>query len=223
MKIHFVAIGGSVMHNLAITLKNQGNSISGSDDEIAEPALSRLQKEKLLPEKTGWHPEIINSSLDAVIVGMHAGDDNPEVSKTKELGIKMYSFPEYIYEFSKDKLRIVIGGSHGKTTITAMIMHVLKTCGFDFDYLVGASVPGFEQSVKLSESNIILIEGDEYPDSRINTTPKFLVYRPLIGLISGIAWDHINVFPTFENYVEQFRRFANLVPENGRLIFNAFD
>lgn len=211
------------MHNLAIALKNQGNTISGSDDEITEPAFSRLQKENLLPGKTGWQPEKIDDSVDAIIVGMHAGDNNPEVIKAKELGIKMYSFPEYIYEFSKNKLRVVIGGSHGKTTITAMIMHVLKTCGIDFDYLVGSSVPGFEQSVKLSGANIVLIEGDEYPDSRINTTPKFLVYRPVIGLISGIAWDHINVFPTFENYVEQFRSFAKLIPENGRLIFNAFD
>jgi UDP-N-acetylmuramate: L-alanyl-gamma-D-glutamyl-meso-diaminopimelate ligase len=223
MKIHFVAIGGSVMHNLAITLKKQGNIITGSDDEIAEPALSHLKKENLLPEANGWHPENIDSTLDAVIVGMHARDDNPEVLKAKELGIKMYSFPEFIYEFSKNKLRIVIGGSHGKTSITAMIMHVLKNCEFNFDYLVGSAVPGFEQSVKLSEAKVILIEGDEYPDSRMNTTPKFLVYKPVIGLISGIAWDHINVFPTYENYVEQFRSFANLIPEAGCLIYNHDD
>lgn len=223
-KVHFIAIGGAVMHNMAIALHQQGYEISGSDDEIFEPARSRLLKLGLLPETDGWDVNRITADLDAVILGMHARIDNPELIKAKELGIKVYSFPEYIYEQSKNKTRIVIGGSHGKTTITAMIMHVMRQCGMDFDYMVGSQLEGFDTMVKLTESApVIVLEGDEYLTSPIDLRPKFHLYLPHIALLSGIAWDHINVFPTFENYVEQFRIFIKMIQEQGKLVYCSED
>jgi UDP-N-acetylmuramate: L-alanyl-gamma-D-glutamyl-meso-diaminopimelate ligase len=220
MKIHFIAIGGSAMHNLALALHYKGYTITGSDDEIFEPAKSRLDRVGLLPAETGWFPEKITSDLDAVILGMHAREDNPELLMSKELNIKIYSYPEFLYEQSKTKTRIVVGGSHGKTTITAMIIHVLQQLQINCDYMVGAQLEGFDVMVKLSEeAKIMVIEGDEYLTSPIDRRPKFHVYQPTIGIISGIAWDHINVFPTFPFYVEQFRIFAEMIPENGRYIY----
>lgn len=220
MKIHFIAIGGSAMHNLAIALKLKGYEVTGSDDEIFEPAKGRLQKYGILPEGIGWNPDKIDQSVDAVILGMHAREDNPELLKAKELGIKIYSYPEFLYEQSKDKCRIVVGGSHGKTTITSMIIHVLQQNGIECDYMVGAQLAGFEVMVKLSETaKIMVIEGDEYLTSPIDRRPKFHLYQPNVGIISGIAWDHINVFPTFDIYVKQFEIFANMIPADGRFIF----
>ncbi len=224
MKLHFIAIGGSVMHNLAITLRNKGYKVTGSDDEIFEPAKSNLQKANILPDKMGWHVDNITTDLDAVILGMHAKDNNPELLKAIELGIKIYSFPQYIYDQTIHKKRVVIGGSHGKTTITSMIMHVLSNEGINFDYMVGAKLEGFETMVKLSDqSSIAVLEGDEYLSSAIEKTPKFHFYKPHIALISGIAWDHINVFPTFELYLKQFETFIHLIEKEGMLIYNEED
>ena len=235
MKIHFIAIGGAVMHNLAIALKRKGHQVTGSDDKIVDPAKTNLSNEVIMPANIGFDANNITEDLDAVILGMHARENNPELLKAQELGIKIYSFPEYIYEVSKNKQRVVIAGSHGKTTITSMVMHVLKGTGYDFDYLVGAKVKGFDTSVKITENApIIILEGDEYLASPINRESKFLFYKPNAALISGIAWDHINVFPEYEGYVEQFRKFAYSVEEWGFLtwykedeelkrIFNAFD
>lgn len=220
MRIHFIAIGGSAMHNLAIALKNNNNVVSGSDDEIFEPSLSRLKDANLLPSEFGWFPERIDHSIDAIILGMHARTDNPELKKAQDLGLKIYSYPEYLFYHSKNKKRIVIGGSHGKTTITAIIMHVLKALNFDFDYLVGSKIKNFDVMVRLSdEAPLMIFEGDEYLSSPIDRRPKFHWYMPDIALISGIAWDHINVFPTFQNYVEQFEKFISLVDKNGSLIY----
>jgi UDP-N-acetylmuramate: L-alanyl-gamma-D-glutamyl-meso-diaminopimelate ligase len=218
-KIHFIAIGGSVMHNLAIALAQGGHEVSGSDDEIYEPSRSVLQKRGLLPPQFGWFPEKIDTTLDAVILGMHAKSDNVELLKAQHLGLKIYSFPEYIYEQSKDKQRIVIAGSHGKTTITSIITHVLNYFKRDFDYVIGAKVSGVEITVKLSEAPIIVIEGDEYLSSPLDPTPKFLRYQHHIALISGIAWDHYNVFPTEIDYVRQFDVLAEHTPKAGILIF----
>lgn len=224
MNVHFIAIGGSVMHNLAIALSLKGYTVTGSDDEIFEPAKSSLAKYGLLPPALGWHEDKITPALDAIVLGMHAKADNPELVKARLLELKIYSFPEFLYEQSKHKTRVVIGGSHGKTTITAMILHILRKNNVDFDYMVGAKLQGFDIMVRLSDSAPVMIfEGDEYPDSAINKTPKFHLYHPDIALISGIAWDHINVFPTFEKYVSQFRTFAGLLPETGQLIYNAED
>lgn len=224
MKVHFIAIGGSAMHNLAIALVKKGDQISGSDDEIFEPSKSRLKNYGILPEKEGWHPEKITEDLDAVIVGMHARKDNPELLKAQELGLKIYSYPEYLYEQAKNKKRVVIGGSHGKTTITSMILHVLNFHDIPNDYMVGAQLEGFEVMVKMTEdAPIMVLEGDEYLTSPIDPRPKFHLYKPDIALISGIAWDHINVFPTFENYVDQFRIFANLISKNGTLVYCSED
>ncbi|MFH0866440.1 MAG: Mur ligase family protein [Bacteroidota bacterium] len=219
-KIHFIAIGGSAMHNLAIALHKKGYTVSGSDDEIFEPSKSRLAKYNLLPVKEGWDENLIGSSLDAVILGMHARADNPELLKAQQLGLKVFSYPEFLYEQSKNKLRIVIGGSHGKTTITSMILHVLNFHRIECDYMVGAQLEGFDVMVKLTESApYMILEGDEYLTSPIDRRPKFHVYMPDIALISGIAWDHINVFPTLENYIEQFRIFASMVSDDGSLIY----
>lgn len=224
MKIHLIAIGGSAMHNLAIALQKNGHEVSGSDDEIFEPSRSRLQSYGLLPAKYGWYPEKINKSLDVIILGMHARIDNPELLRAQELGLKIYSYPEYLYEHSKNKKRIVIGGSHGKTTITAMVMHVMKQTGMDFDYLVGSKIKNFEVMVRLSDSAPVMIfEGDEYLSSPLDRRPKFHWYHPHVALISGIAWDHINVFPTFENYKEQFSKFIQLLEKNGVLIYSEDD
>ncbi len=220
MKIHFIAIGGSAMHNLAIALHKKGFMVTGSDDEIFEPSKSRLQRYGILPEQWGWYPEKISAGIDAVILGMHARIDNPELLKAQELGLNIYSYPEYIYEQTKDKTRIVIGGSHGKTTTTSMVMHVFQANGIDFDYMVGAQLEGFDTMVKLTkEAKYAIFEGDEYLSSPIDRRPKFHLYYPHIALLTGVAWDHINVFPTFENYVEQFRIFTNKIAENGSLIY----
>lgn len=223
MRLHFIAIGGSAMHNLAIALKLKGFDISGSDDAIVEPSSSRLKKHGIYPDKLGWNAERILPELDAVILGMHARVDNPELLRAQELGIKVYSYPEYIFEQSREKLRVVIGGSHGKTTITSMILHVLRYCHIDFDYLVGAQLSGFETMVKITDAGIIVIEGDEYLSSPIDRRPKFHLYHAHIGIISGIAWDHINVFPTFQNYVEQFSLFLKSLEPSGTLFYNQDD
>ncbi|MCF8363749.1 MAG: peptidoglycan synthetase [Prolixibacteraceae bacterium] len=220
MHIHFIAIGGSAMHNLAIALKQKGYIVTGSDDEIFEPSRSRLLKHNLLPQKEGWDPEAIDTSVDAVILGMHARHDNPELQRARDLGIKLYSYPEYLYEQTKCKKRIVIGGSHGKTTTTSMVMHVLEACGMQFDYMVGANIEGFDTMVRLSDdAEIAVFEGDEYLSSPIDSRPKFHHYRPDIALLTGIAWDHINVFPTFENYIHQFELFVSLIMPKGTLIY----
>lgn len=223
-KIHFISIGGSVMHNLAIALHLKGFVVTGSDDEIYEPSVSRLAKYDLLPAVTGWFPEKITADLSAVILGMHARQDNPELARAKELGIKVYSYPEYIFEQSQNKQRVVIAGSHGKTTITSMILHVLNFNKRVFNYLVGAQIEGFDNMVKLSEeAPLIVIEGDEYFTSPLDPTPKFMHYQPHIALISGIAWDHFNVFPTWESYVKQFELLADSLPKAGGIIFDETD
>ncbi|HNU78638.1 MAG TPA: Mur ligase family protein, partial [Prolixibacteraceae bacterium] len=220
MKIHFIAIGGSAMHNLALALYKKGFTVTGSDDEIVEPSRSRLAACGLLPEAPGWFPAKITAGLDAIVLGMHARGDNPELVRARELGVKILSYPEFLYEQTRDKIRVVIGGSHGKTTITSMIMHVLRESGMAFDYMVGAQLDGFDTMVGLSnDSRIAVFEGDEYLSSPEDRRPKFHLYHPHIGVLSGIAWDHINVFPTFENYVEQFRRFAELIEPGGRLFY----
>ena len=214
MNIHLIAIGGSAMHNLALALHHKGYKISGSDDAIFSPSKERLLKYNLLPKEMGWFPEKITKNLDAIILGMHARIDNPELIKANELGIPIYSYPEYIFEQSKNKKRVVIGGSHGKTSITAMILHVLQNLNIDCDYMVGAQLEGFDTMVKLThQAPIIILEGDEYLSSPIDRRPKFHLYHPHIAVLSGIAWDHINVFPTFEMYVDQFRIFKNMVKD----------
>lgn len=220
-RVHFIAIGGAAMHNLAIAISKKENYIvTGSDDEIFEPSYSRLKEHGLLPEKTGWFPEKINNRLSAVILGMHAREDNPELLRAKELKLKIYSFPEYLYQQTRNKTRIIVGGSHGKTTTTAMILYVLKKLKIEVDYMVGAQIEGFDNMVKLSyESRIAVFEGDEYLTSPIDLRPKFHLYKPHIAILTGIAWDHINVFPSFENYVEQFRKFVDLIEIQGRLIY----
>lgn len=219
MKVHFIAIGGSAMHNLAIALHKKGFEVTGSDDVLFEPSISRLAKHGLLPEQNGWYPEKIADNLDAVILGMHARADNPELLAAQEKGIKIYSYPEYVYEQSKDKLRVVIGGSHGKTTITSMILHALQAAGKQFDYLVGAQLEGFDTMVQISDAPLIIIEGDEYLSSPIDRRPKFHLYKANLAVISGIAWDHINVFPTFENYTEQFDIFIQTIQPNGKVFY----
>ncbi|HWB62901.1 MAG TPA: Mur ligase family protein [Chitinophagales bacterium] len=235
MRIHFIAIGGAVMHNLAIVLSRKGNAVTGSDDKIADPAKTNLEKEGLMPASIGFDAAHITPDIEAVILGMHARADNPELLRAQELGLNIYSFPQYIYEVSKNKQRVVIAGSHGKTTITSMVMHVLRESGFNFDYMVGAKVPGFDTSVKITEkAPIIILEGDEYLASPIHREPKFMFYKPNVALISGVAWDHINVFPDYDEYVEQFQKFAYSMEEWGFLtwfgddeelkrIFNQFD
>jgi UDP-N-acetylmuramate: L-alanyl-gamma-D-glutamyl-meso-diaminopimelate ligase len=220
MRVHFIAIGGSAMHNLALALHHMGYQVTGSDDEVFEPSKTRLAAHGLLPETMGWNPDSITKDLDAVILGMHARADNPELLKAQELKLRIFSYPEYIYEQTKKKKRVVIGGSHGKTTITAMVLHVLNYNKVDCDYMVGAQLPGFDTMVRLTEkAKIVVLEGDEYLSSPIDRRPKFHLYQPHIALISGIAWDHVNVFPTFENYVEQFSMFADLIEKNGTLIY----
>ncbi len=223
MRVHFISIGGSVMHQLAIALYKKGYRISGTDDEIFEPAAGNLTEFGLLPTKIGWNPDLITSDIDAIILGMHAKEDNPELLKAKELGLAIYSFPEYIFQESKQKKRIVVGGSHGKTTTTSMVMHALKELNTKFDYLVGAKLAGFEQSVNITDAPIIVCEGDEYPASAIERKPKFHFLYPHIAILTGIAWDHINVFPTFDFYLEQFIIFINRIETGGVLIFNAED
>jgi UDP-N-acetylmuramate: L-alanyl-gamma-D-glutamyl-meso-diaminopimelate ligase len=220
MKVHFIAIGGAVMHNLAIALHRKGYIVTGSDDEIFEPSRSRLASYGLLPGKYGWDPGRITSDINTIILGMHAKPDNPELIRAHALGIRILSFPEYIYEQTKDKKRIVVAGSHGKTTTTAMIMHVFKSLGVKFDFMVGSMIDGYETMVGLSDdSKIAVLEGDEYLTSTLDKRPKFHLYMPDIAILNGIAWDHMNVFPTFENYVEQFRVFVEKIPDGGSLIY----
>ncbi|WBV56116.1 Mur ligase family protein [Chryseobacterium daecheongense] len=224
MKTHFIAIGGSAMHNLAIALKDKGYQVTGSDDAIFEPSKSRLENKGILPQEMGWFPEKITSDLDAVILGMHAHQDNPELAKAKELGLKIYSYPEFLYEQSKDKTRVVIAGSHGKTTITSMILHVLNFHQKEVDFMVGAQLEGFDCMVKLTPDNdFMVLEGDEYLSSPIDLRSKFLLYQPNIALLSGIAWDHINVFKTFDDYIEQFRKFVASITPGGVLVYNEED
>lgn len=220
MNIHFIAIGGAAMHNLALALHKKGETVTGSDDEIFDPARTRLAAQGLLPESEGWHPERITRDLDAVVLGMHARGDNPELLRAKELGLRIYSYPEFLLEQTLNKTRVVVGGSHGKTTVTSMILHVLKQLRRPFDYMVGAQIEGFDTMVGLSdEARIAVFEGDEYLTSALDHRPKFHVYRPHIAAVTGIAWDHINVFPTFENYVEQFRLFSQMIERDGKFIY----
>ena len=224
MKIHFIAIGGSAMHNLAIALHNKGYDVTGSDDTIHDPSKSRLEKRGLLPKEFGWFPEKITQHLDVIILGMHAKKDNPELLQAQDMGLKIYSYPEFLYEQSKDKTRVVIGGSHGKTTITSMILHVLAYNDRAVDYMVGAQLEGFETMVHLTKENeFIVLEGDEYLSSPIDMRPKFHLYKPNIALLSGIAWDHINVFPTFDGYIEQFRIFTDSLTNGGIMVYNEED
>ena len=224
MRVHFIAIGGSAMHNLALALHAKGDVVTGSDDVVFEPSRSRLAAQGILPAADGWFPENITADIDVVVLGMHAKADNPELLKAQELGIKIYSYPEFIYEQSKHKTRVVIGGSHGKTTITSMVLHVLNYHDMEVDYLVGAQLEGFDRMVHLTTDNdFILIEGDEYLASPIDRRPKFHLYQPNIALLSGIAWDHINVFPTFENYVDQFKIFISKIVNGGILVYNEED
>ncbi len=224
MNVHFIAIGGAAMHNLALALHNKGYKVTGSDDTIFEPSKSRLEVKGLLPETFGWFSEKITKNLDAIVLGMHAKEDNPELLKAQELGLKIYSYPEFLYEQSKHKTRVVIGGSHGKTTITSMILHVMHYHDREVDYMVGAQLEGFDVMVKLTETNdFIILEGDEYLSSPIDRRPKFHLYKPNIALLSGIAWDHINVFPTYENYVEQFSIFVDSIVKGGSINYNEED
>ena len=220
MKYHFISIGGSIMHNLAIAMLLNGNEVTGSDDEIFEPAKSHLEKYGLLPSHIGWNPDNITTDIDIVVLGMHAKADNPELLRAKELNLRIVSFPELIYLNSKNKTRIVISGSHGKTTVTSMVLHVLKSLNIDADYLVGAKVPGFDVMVKITDdAKYLVVEGDEYLTSTLDPRPKFHLYHPHVALTTGIAWDHFNVFPTFQNYVRQFEDFAALIEPDGTFIF----
>lgn len=224
MNIHFIAIGGAAMHNLALALHHKGEVVTGSDDAIFDPSKSRLEQHGLLPEAMGWFPKKVTTNLDAVILGMHAKKDNPELLKAQELGLNIYSYPEYLYERAKNKTRVVIGGSHGKTTITSMILHVMHYWEKAVDYMVGAQLEGFDTMVKMTDdADFMVLEGDEYLSSPIDRRPKFHLYKPNIALLSGIAWDHINVFPTFENYVEQFQIFVDSMTNGGAMIYNAED
>jgi len=223
MQIHFIAIGGAAMHNLALALHEKGDVVTGSDDAIFDPSRSRLEEAGILPQEMGWFPDKIHSKLDAVILGMHAREDNPELQKAQDLGLDIFSYPEYLYEQSKNKTRVVIGGSHGKTTITSMVLHVLNVEKIDCDYMVGAQLDGFKTMVKLNDAPVIILEGDEYLSSPIDRRPKFHLYRPHIALLSGIAWDHINVFPTFENYLKQFELFIDQIQDGGYLTYCSED
>ena len=224
MNIHFIAIGGAAMHNLALALHLKGDTVTGSDDVIFNPSKTRLEARGILPKAFGWYPDKITSNLDAVVVGMHAKADNKELLKAQDLGLKIYSYPEFLYEQSKFKTRVVIGGSHGKTTITSMILHVLHYFNRDVDFMVGAQLEGFDVMVKLTDENdFIILEGDEYLSSPIDSRPKFHLYKPNIALLSGIAWDHINVFPTWDIYVEQFKIFIDSIIKGGSITYNIED
>jgi len=224
MRIHFIAIGGTAMHNLALALKERGDEITGSDDQIYEPSKSRLDAAGLLPEDMGWFPHRITDNLDVVILGMHAKPDNPELLQAKHLNLKVMSYPEFIYDLCKDKTRVVIAGSHGKTTITSMILHVLHHHGREVDFMVGAQMDSFKTMVHLTEENeFVVLEGDEYLSSPIDPRPKFFHYEPHVALVSGIAWDHINVFPTYENYISQFEKFLELMQSGSILVYNEED
>lgn len=222
-RVHFIAIGGAIMHQLALALQRNGVHVTGSDDAIHDPAQTVLREAGLLPETFGWFPEKITADTDAVVLGMHAKEDNPELIRAQELGLPIYSFPEFIYQASKEKTRVAIAGSHGKTTITSMVMHVLRKAGKEFDYLVGARLEGFENSVQLSNAPLLILEGDEYPASALEKRPKIFFYHPQITLLSGIAWDHINVFPTYDNYFSQFTTYLQMLQPGATLVYNAED
>jgi UDP-N-acetylmuramate: L-alanyl-gamma-D-glutamyl-meso-diaminopimelate ligase len=219
MRIHLIAIGGAAMHNLAIALNYNHHTVTGSDDEIYNPAKERLQHHGLLPQEMGWNPDRITKDIEVIILGMHARQNNPELRKAKELGLKIYSYPEFLFQHAKDKQRVVIAGSHGKTSTTAIILHVLKSNKIDFDYLVGAQIEGFDSMVRLSDAPLMVVEGDEYLSSPIDRRPKILHYKPQVTVITGIAWDHINVFPTFENYKSQFAKYIKTIEKGGTLFF----
>jgi len=219
-KIHFISIGGAAMHSLAMALHASGCWITGSDDEIREPSRSRLENAGLLPDRTGWDPARITPDLGAVILGMHARKDNPELKRARELGLPVFSFPEFLFERTRNKKRVVIGGSHGKTTVTSILIHVLKHAGMKCDFLAGASIEGFDNMAALSdETDLAVFEGDEYLSSALDPRPKFHLYRPHVAVITGIAWDHVNVFPSYEKYMEQFRIFAEMIEHSGSLIY----
>ena len=223
-RIHFIAIGGAAMHNMALALAKKGYHVTGSDDKIAEPSLSRLKNAGLLPEKEGWFSDKINSDIEAIILGMHARKDNPELLKAQQLKLKIYSYPEFLYQQTKDKKRIAIAGSHGKTTVTSMVMHVTKTCNIPFDFMVGANIQGFDTMVSLDQKSAVAIfEADEYLSSPLDLRPKFIHYKPHIAIINGIAWDHINVFPTYDIYKQQFLKLIDIIEPNGTLIYNETD
>lgn len=223
-KYHFIAIGGAVMHQLALHLKQEGHEISGSDDAIFEPAKSNLEKAGILPENIGWNDTVITPDIDAIILGMHAKADNPELLKAQDLNLKIYSFPEFFYEQCKAKVRIAVAGSHGKTSITSMLMHLFKNHDAKFDYLVGAKLDGFQYMVNSASNNeYAIIEADEYLTSPLDLRSKFLHYYPNIAIISGIAWDHINVFPAYDSYLETFRKFIQSIKKDGYLIYNNND
>lgn len=219
MRVHFIAIGGAAMHNLALALHFKGYKVTGSDDAIHEPSRSRLDNHGLLPEEMGWFQNRITPDIDAVILGMHATKDNPELVRAQQLGLRIYSYPEYLYEQSKDKKRVVIAGSHGKTTITSMVLHVLQDHNVDFDFMVGAQIEGFDTMVRLSDAPVIVMEGDEYFSSPLDMKAKFLWYYPHTALISGIAWDHINVYPTFDSYLQCFHDLVNSIEPGGKLTY----
>lgn len=219
MRIHFISIGGKAMHNLALELHHNGHHITGSDDEIYNPSRSRLAEAGLLPDKMGWDEGRITEDIEAIILGMHARPDNPELAKAQKMNLPIYSFPSYIYELSKEKKRVVVAGSHGKTTTTAMIMHALRSNSVNFDYMVGAQIPGYERMVRLSDAPIIVLEGDEYLSSPIDRRPKFIHFRPHIAIITGIAWDHINVFPTYQSYVDQFNQLLEVAESGASIIW----
>lgn len=211
------------MHNLAMELHDNGHIVTGSDDAIYDPALSRLAEKGILPTEFGWHPERVTNELDLVILGMHARIDNPELLKAQEIGVKLMSFPEFMYDHAKDKKRVVIAGSHGKTTTTSMVLHLLKSAGREVDFLVGAQLEGFGNMVKLSDAPIAVFEGDEYTASPLDLRPKFMHYKPDISVITGIAWDHVNIFDTHEKYMYQFELLIQDTLERGKLIYYEHD
>lgn len=223
MRIHLIAIGGSAMHNIALALDENGHEVSGSDDEIYNPARDRLAARGLLPPQTGWFPERIHAGLDVVILGMHARADNPELARAQELGIPIFSYPAFLYEHAREKTRVVVAGSHGKTTTTSMILHYLRSAGRDFDYLVGAQVDGFETMTRLSQAPLMVLEGDEYFSSPIDPVPKIYHYRPHLAILTGVAWDHINVFPTFGSYLDAFRQFLQTIEPGGQVWYDQRD
>ena len=220
MRIHLIAIGGSAMHNFALALDHLGHKVTGSDDQIFEPSLSRLDDAGLLPDNEGWNPDSITKEIDVVILGMHALKDNPELARAKEIGLSIQSYPEFLFQATENKQRVVIGGSHGKTTITSMILHVLNALGRNADYMVGAQLAGFDRMLKIEESNkLAIIEGDEYLSSPIDSRSKFLHYKPHLAIITGIAWDHINVFPTEESYLDTFRKFIVTMEQGSTMVY----
>ena len=224
MQLHFIAIGGSAMHSLALAMHRLGHRVTGSDDAIFDPSKTKLEQANLLPDTLGWHPEKLNNEIDVVVLGMHAKADNPELIMAQALGLKIQSYPEFLASMCKEKSTVVVAGSHGKTTITAMVLHVLNYHGVSTDFMIGAPVPAVTETLSISDENdFILLEGDEYLSSAIDSQPKFLWYKPEIALISGIAWDHVNVFPTFEDYISQFEKFIYSIVEGGVLFYNEED